>query len=56
MPTLNIDIDVHCDCGISLVTTVDRNNDIIVEPCEKCMEKERDEAYQQGVESVEKEG
>lgn len=52
MPTINADIDfeVWCSCGVGLcnVTAVNKGNQVTVDPCEKCLEKARDEEHEKG--------
>ena len=55
MPQLKVEISVYCaDCGAGLchLTTV-KNDDIMVEPCPKCMEKygdaRREDGYEDGI-------
>ncbi len=45
----NISVNIVCECGASLTAEINRYNDeITVEPCEKCLKKASDEAYEEG--------
>lgn len=54
MPEVSVEIEIYCSCGEGLCNTSTggsgrRGEPIItVEPCEKCLEKARDEGYDQG--------
>lgn len=50
MPTIEIshEVNVECDCGKPLNCDIDRNGDIICEPCEYCLEQMRKDAYAHG--------
>lgn len=59
MPTLELDFEVWCSCGEGLCNQSEATNKhgrkgIIVEPCKRCMEKERDagesDGYDRGLE------
>jgi len=53
MATLELDFEVYCTCGARLTAEGFGGSRVEVEPCEKCMEKERDDAFQEGADSVE---
>jgi hypothetical protein len=60
MPELTADIpfNVYCDCGAALCgqTHVDRNNNVTIAPCERCLEEARKEGYDEGVKDGKAEG
>ena len=54
MSTVNIDLDVECnECGEDLELSNGRYGRITAEPCETCMKKAKDEAYNEGYEKGE---
>ena len=49
MPLIEIEFEVWCSCGNGLCNqTRDRKGGIEVEPCEKCLEKAREEGKEEG--------
>jgi len=53
MPEIAIEIEIWCSCGNGLCSqsTVKRSRygeGFVVEPCEKCLERARDEGYAEG--------
>jgi len=56
MPILEVEFDVYCSCGnlLSKQTEVDQPRDktgfpqIIVEPCERCLDKANEDGYNAG--------
>ena len=55
MPEISVDIIVVCSCGNNLSSQVTVSSNykenliFIVEPCEKCLEKARDEGYEESL-------
>ena len=45
MPTIEAEFEVFCACGNGLCSNT---SDSTVEPCEKCLERARDEGYREG--------
>ena len=49
MPEVTFDIELFCKvCNERLSADVDRHSDIYVEPCEKCLEDEVKDSYDNG--------
>lgn len=51
MPVIEIDVEVWCSCGEGLCnqSSVHRTGrGVVVEPCEKCLEKAVDDGYDKG--------
>jgi hypothetical protein len=53
MPSFEADVtvefEVWCSCGAGLCNQCSTNGtSVTVEPCEKCLEKEHDDAYDEG--------
>ena len=53
MPTFEIEFEVYCSCGEGLcnqsVGELRRENlRVTVEPCEKCLKKEKDDGWEEG--------
>lgn len=45
----NISVNIVCECGAGLNAVINRFNDeITVEPCEKCLDKRYEEGYAEG--------
>lgn len=61
MPILEVDFDVYCSCGNGLCNQTEvvlsRRKDglpqVVIEPCERCLEKTRDDGYDEGKLAVE---
>ena len=54
MPEITIDVEVWCSCGEGLCNQADSNGatGIVVEPCEKCQKKAKEEGYDEGFEAA----
>ena len=56
MATLELEFEVYCSaCGARLSAEGYGSSKVEVDPCGKCLKSERDEGYQEGVDSVEAE-
>lgn len=61
MPEIKIDIDIYCAtcgaglCGGTSVSTRGSNPCFHVEPCERCLERAKDEGYHEGLAEREEE-
>ena len=54
MATLELEFDVYCsECGARLSAEGYAGSKVEVEPCGKCLQAERNEGFQEGVDSVE---
>ena len=61
MPTFEVEFEVYCSCGEDLcnqsVGELKRKNlRVTVEPCEKCLEKEKEDGRKTGYENGYEEG
>ena len=61
MPTFEVEFEVYCSCGEGLcnqsVGELKRKNlRVTVEPCEKCLEKEKEDGRKTGYENGYEEG
>ena len=56
MPTVEAEFEIYCTCGAGLCfnVTEDRNNKVVMSPCEKCIESAKDEGYREGYDQAEK--
>lgn len=62
MPEISVEVEVYCSCGNGLCNQSTGGTErhggsyITVQPCEKCLEREKqegyDEGYQEGVDSI----
>ena len=57
MPEISVEVEILCDCGNGLCgqTRVSKNRgmpQIVIEPCEKCLEKARNLAFDGGLEEA----
>jgi len=53
MPTLSLEFEVFCACGTGLCRQTTEGSNmhsqyITIEPCSTCLEKEREEGYDEG--------
>jgi len=56
MPILEVEFDVYCSCGNPLCNQTEiveskykkGLSQVVIEPCERCLEKARDEGYDEG--------
>jgi hypothetical protein len=53
---MTVELEVICDCGMELDTSVGYAGRITVTPCDRCLAEERDEAYREGKEEGFREG
>lgn len=53
MPEVTVDVQVWCSCGEGLCHQSEgRAGGVIVEPCEKCLNAAKEEAYNEGYEDA----
>lgn len=49
MPSFDVDFEVYCSCEAGLCNqSSTKGMGVIVEPCEKCLEKRYDDGYDKG--------